>query len=74
MLEKKNCFNCNNAKPVEIQYTTCICKAGKSDRRRKRDDSRKRKAECNEFGGTKSGSDFLLLFYALQCGMVADAY
>lgn len=29
MLEKKNCFNCNNAKPVEIQYTTCICKAGK---------------------------------------------
>lgn len=26
---KRNCFNCNNAKPVEIQYTTCICKAGK---------------------------------------------
>ena len=29
MLEKKNCFNCNNARPVEIQCTTCICKAGK---------------------------------------------
>ena len=29
MLEKKNCFNCNNAKPIEIQDTTCICKAGK---------------------------------------------
>ena len=26
---KRNCFNCNNAKPVEIQYPTCICKAGK---------------------------------------------
>lgn len=28
-MTKKNCFDCNNAKPVEIQYTKCICKAGK---------------------------------------------
>ena len=31
MLEK-NCFTCDNAVPVEIQDTSCICKAGVGDK------------------------------------------